>query len=170
MPDGNPPTRDALYRAFAGRNAEAYVAYFTARDDGRRRLAWHWPSLLVVFFWALYRKRWGYALALALVGVLALFALVFHAAALANASAEQEAAFSTFWLGVAAAAVVIPPLVTLPLYHRAARAALARTASIAHTGERLAALARLGGTSRVALGIGVIATVALPFALALLGS
>lgn len=165
---GSRLSQDALYRAFVGPNAAGYLAYFARRDAGHGWLSWHWPSL-VAFYWALYRKQWGYASALVALAIVGLFALVFHAAALANASAEQVAAFSTFWLGAAVAALVIPPLVTLPLYYRAASGAIAGTAHIAATDERLQAVARRGGTSRAALWIGLIVTCLLPVALALLG-
>lgn len=163
------PAQESLYRAFVGPNAARYLAYFARRDAGHGWLAWHWPSL-AVFYWALYRRRWGYAVTLAILAMVALFALVFHAAALANTGAEQVAAFATFWLGAGAAAVIVPPLITLPLYNRAARAAIAGTAHLGTADARLAALAQRGGTSRTALWLGLVVTLLLPVGLAVLGS
>lgn len=161
--------QDALYRAYVGPKAAAYLAYFTGRDAGGSWISWHWPSMFAAFHWALYRKQWGYALSLVLIGFLGLLALVFHAAALANASAEQVTTFNVVWLLVAIAAFLIPPLVTKPLYHRAARAAIASTAHVDAAAERLQAVARRGGTSSKALATGLVLTFLVPVGLIVLG-
>lgn len=168
-PGFRPSGEDALLRAFVGPNDAAYLAYFARRAAGRSWLSWHWPSTVAVLYWALYRKQWVYAVACVLVGVFGLMAFVFHMAALANASDAQVTTFTRFWLAVAAAAFLVPPLITMPLYYRAARAAVARTAHLGEGAERRDALARRGGISRTALWIGVILTCLLPVGLATLG-
>ena len=163
------PAQATLYRAFIGPNDGAYLGYFTRRDAGGSWLSWHWPSTVAVFYWALYRKQWMYAVAFALTGMFGLLACGFHAAALANASEEQVTTFTRFWLGVAVAAFLVPPLITMPLYYRAARAAIARTAPADAAGDRVAAVARRGGVSRAGLWLGVLFTCLLPVGLAWLG-
>lgn len=53
-----------LYRAAVGdKKADYYLPLFLRFDAGDGRASWNWPALFVPFFWLLYRKMYGYALA-----------------------------------------------------------------------------------------------------------
>ncbi len=61
---------------FVGPNADLYAARFSAFGsilNPSYSLTWHWPALLVFFFWALYRKMW----VLAAINLIGQFALMY---------------------------------------------------------------------------------------------
>ena len=104
-----------------------------AETEAGVKTSWHWPSTVAVFYWALYRKQWLYAVAFALTGMFGLLACGFHAAALANASEEQVTTFTRFWLGVAVAAFLVPPRTAyLPQVPRLFSEPLADTVLLGH--------------------------------------
>lgn len=58
------------YRAFIGEeNADIYIEQFKSISEGKRA-KFHWPAFLFGMLWLLYRKMYGYAIALLGVGVL----------------------------------------------------------------------------------------------------
>ena len=55
--------------------AEARRRALASRSAGTEagvKTSWHWPSTVAVFYWALYRKQWLYAVAFALTGMFGL--------------------------------------------------------------------------------------------------
>jgi hypothetical protein len=58
---------------FIGNNSERYLEQFRKFRRSRRHdfaVTWHWPALLVPFYWATYRKMWGWSVVMLLSGVL----------------------------------------------------------------------------------------------------
>lgn len=55
---------EELYRAAVGENkAEYYLPLFSRFDAAGSRASWNWPAFFVTFFWMLYRRMYGPALA-----------------------------------------------------------------------------------------------------------
>lgn len=58
---------------FIGDNSDRYLEQFRKFRRGARSdfaITWHWPALLVPFYWAMYRKMWGWSVVILLSGVL----------------------------------------------------------------------------------------------------
>lgn len=73
-------TRDD-YAAFVGRNSETYLAKFRKFNIAGvdiYKVTWHWPAFFVPFWWLLYRKMYGWAVAAFLLGIIPYIGLLFH--------------------------------------------------------------------------------------------
>jgi len=58
---------------FIGNNSERYLDQFSKFRRGKRNdfaITWHWPGLLAPFYWAMYRKMWGWSAVILLSGAL----------------------------------------------------------------------------------------------------
>lgn len=58
---------------FVGNNSDRYLEQFRKFRRGKRNsyeFTWHWPALLVPFYWAMYRKMWGWSIIILLSGML----------------------------------------------------------------------------------------------------
>lgn len=134
--------------AFVGKNSDKYLAKFRAfRKDGVDSFAatWHWPAFFLSFWWTLYRKMYGWA---ALVLVLGCVPYVGFLAMIA--------------FGLSA---------NYLYYLHARKKILEATALPASPVERAAALARAGGVNNVVVivapvllvaFIGIVAAIAIP--------
>ncbi len=117
------PISDAEYEAFLGPKAERYLPFFRQQDqvDGAFRASWNWAAFGFGFLWFLYRKMYLWA-ALAFV-----LGLMLHTALLAMVASGVLGNY---------------------LYHRQARACVARL-RLAFPGQDLAGrLVLLGGVHR----------------------
>jgi len=58
---------------FVGNNSDRYREQFSKFRRGRQNsyeVTWHWPALFVPFYWAMYRKMWGWSIVIFLSFVL----------------------------------------------------------------------------------------------------
>lgn len=58
---------------FVGNNSDRYREQFSKFRRGRQNsyeFTWHWPALFVPFYWAMYRKMWGWSIVIFLTAVL----------------------------------------------------------------------------------------------------
>lgn len=58
---------------FVGNNSDRYLEQFRKFRRGKRNsyeFTWHWPALFVPFYWAMYRKMWGWSIIILLSAVL----------------------------------------------------------------------------------------------------
>jgi len=163
-------TEEAMYRVIIGpKNTDYYLRYFARRDAGGKFMSWNWPCALLQFWWALYRKCYGFAFGGLVLTILFGFiagAIFGGIAAAMGASANTIDIGSRLvgWIGGWFAAVFANGF-----YHRKARRLIRNTAHINDTTARIAELARRGGTTAVWLWImlvfiivGILAAIALP--------
>ncbi len=159
-PLGSPDQMREFYElAIGDRNRDYYLPRFERYDrEGGFKLGWHWPSLFVGFWWALYRRIWSTAL-LYFAGPYILAAALGVSAAVMGKTGAGIA--SIIYL---LALFLVPPLISNPLYHRHCRKVIERARKTSGNPRVQAAIvAQKGGTSSVALyivlGLWLVATV-----------
>lgn len=160
--DAPDPTREALYRAFVGpKHTDYYLRYFARRDAGGGFLSWNWPSAFAVFWWALYRRCYGFAFG----GWFAAFALATCGGFLygfAHGMVRPPDRDSLPWGGsvVGIVAAMLVGLIANGFYYRKAQRVLAETSTIADPTLRLALVAERGGVQPAWAWAGAICAVA----------
>lgn len=174
MPDlptePSPETFDlAAWQAVIGpRNQAYYLSRFERTSRGEGGARWHWPALLITWYWLVYRKMWAWSLLYMVLPFLLLLPFGLLAALLGTHRAAD--AIPMLYL---AALYVAPPLLANGAYYRHCRKLMA--AQLARGGSREQYLAQLearGGTSNLAVAvigalllvsmIGMLAAIALP--------
>jgi len=121
---------------FIGRNSERYVKQFEKfQQSGTKSFAttWHWPALFVPFYWAIYRKLWGWSVVIFLSTVLS---------PLSNVLWALTANYLYFGH------------VNKRLAH------LRKNSSPSDTRRELESITKAGNTSAVALGVAIFLTMA----------
>jgi hypothetical protein len=121
---------------FVGPNAEVYAGKFRefgTTAESRFAATWHWPAFFVPFFWAIYRKLWSFA---ALVWLAAFFTTFMHPLA---------------WLIVNIASGLSANYV----YYRQALKKVGNIHRLFPRDSRPAQVAAVGGTSPMAVYIGI---------------
>jgi hypothetical protein len=66
---------------FVGKNVEKYLPQFSKFYAGgvdRFQATWHWPALIVPFWWMFYRKLYGWGVLAFLLGIIPFVGLLFH--------------------------------------------------------------------------------------------
>lgn len=152
VPEGDQTT--GRFEAFVGpKNQSWYVSRFLQIDSGDSRLGWHWPAFFVTFYWLLYRKMWLYAL-LYLIAPFVLAIPIGAIVAAATNTPESGAMLSgLIWFG---GYWLLPPMFATSLYYKHCNAKIDAVSSTCPSKARqLAALAQKGGTSSLALVIGI---------------
>lgn len=163
----DPSQNEQLYRAAVGeKKAGYYVPLFYRFDQGASRASWNWPAFFVTFFWLLYRRMYGpavayllglpLALAIVMIGLMLMFGEVL-AGALVN-------------LGTFVLVFVIVPLFANAIYHWHIRKRIEKLAADAPSQDAL--LQRVIGqsaTAGVPVIIGVVCLWAV-FAVGILGA
>ncbi len=143
---------------------EYYLERFERYAKGNGSL-WHWPALLVTWYWMLYRKMWPQA-ALYFVSI---FVLSF---VLGVISGVDEDAGAIIGLGLFAGFFIVPAMLANGLYWRRSLKVMGRLRAITNNRDQyLGALSAKGGTSNLAIivtivvaifSVGVLAAIALP--------
>jgi len=161
--DPNVLTDEQAWAAMVGDNNTAYYMTRFARQSGGGSGGWHWPGMLVTWYWMLYRKMWLPALVYFFVPGIVIGIL--------NAMMPRAALPLTlaWWVAL----FVVPGLMANGWYYAHCRDKIRDVR--ARGGSRVQMLARLesaGGTSGVVAivvaifvlvaGIGILAAVALP--------
>jgi len=126
-------------KRFVGPNADYYARKFPLFNSVRHpkfRLSWHWPSLFVFFFWALYRKLW-LAAAINLAGIVLLFVF------------PQLSPFGLVYL-------LIWPAIANYIYFLHVSKHVKESPEHLSQHEKEERLARIGGTSKAAVIGGVL--------------
>ncbi len=162
------PTGDFLAAYVGPKNADYYARQFDQFKTQSSNVSWNWPAFFVATIWFLYRKMWLNALAywLGLPIVLTVLSTIITTVA-------GPGAGSTFYYGAyIVTAFVLVPMFANRLYYRHAQAKIRKVAARSSTAEQQAAeLARIGGTSNVALVVvpivlvalvGILAAIAIP--------
>ena len=167
--DPNLSQTEELYRAAVGESkADYYVPLFYRFDQGGSRASWNWPAFFVPFFWMLYRRMYGLALAYFFLYPLAAGILL----AVLIALLGEAAAALAYWLVILGVWVLVPMFAN-SLYHGHVRKRIDRMSADAPSHDAL--VQRLIGQSSggtpvvvaiVAVGgvffVGILAAIALP--------
>ena len=162
-----PSTSELYDLAIGDRGREYYVPRFEAFSSGGSSWGWNWPALFFTFYWLLYRKLWGSAVAYA---VGSYFLLIIMGVVV---GATQSAVGTTVGLALVVAYIVGPAVFANRLYYGRCIRLIERASRLSPDVQvQKAWLASKGGTSAivaVALGlfagisvIGILAAVALP--------
>jgi Tfp pilus assembly major pilin PilA len=167
--DSNSSQNEELYRAAVGeRKADYYLPLFARFDQGGSRLSWNWPAFFVPFFWMLYRRMYGLALAYFFLYPIAAAILLAVLTALLG-----EATATLAYLLVIIGVWVLVAIFANSLYHGHVRKRIDRMSADAPSHEAL--VQRLIGQSSggapvvvaiVAVGsfflVGILAAIAIP--------
>lgn len=142
------------FEAFVGpKNQTWYVSRFLQMDSGDSRMGWHWPAFFVTFYWLLYRKMWLYALLYLLAPFVLAIPIGAIVAAATNTPEGGAMLSGLIWLG---GYWLLPPMFATSIYYRHCNAKIDAIASTSPSRARqMAALAQKGGTSSIALVVGV---------------
>jgi Tfp pilus assembly major pilin PilA len=114
--EANEVGREDLYRAAVGdQKADYYLPLFQKFDTpGASRISWNWPSVFVTFFWMIYRRMYGWAIAYYLLLPFVFLIL----ASLLIAALGEVAGVLVYWILALAASFVAIPMYANALYHR----------------------------------------------------
>lgn len=160
-----------MFEAAVGpRRTTYYLSRFERFHRGGSRISWNWPAFFISFFWLLYRKMWGLAVAyLFLPAIVTLLLAIVLGAMLGETGVWLAFAFELTLI------FIIVPMFANALYYVATSKRVTRAMVYANTRQRQLRTAALsGGTSSVALivavvvfaavvpMIGIIAAIAIP--------
>lgn len=164
--------RQEAYAAVIGpKNQDYYLAKFARFDlAGKAGASWHWPAFFITFYWLLYRKMWGKAVLYLLAPFLVMLPIGILGGLMGDAG---EALIAIAYVLLLAAVYIGMPMYASAWYHaHCVKKIEAVGAASQDRQHQLDELARLGGTSGIALvvalllafvvGIGIVAAVALP--------
>ncbi len=162
------PTGDFLAAYVGPKNADYYLRHFENFRTQNTSVSWNWPAFFLTTLWLLYRKMWLNALAYWLglpISLTVLSTVITMVAGPAAGSLFYYAAYALI-------ALLLLPMFANRIYYRHAQAKVDKTAARSSTAEQQSAeLARIGGTSNVALIVvpivlialvGILAAIAIP--------
>jgi hypothetical protein len=153
-------------QAFAGKRANYYWRQWSRVGPGRRFAGFNWAAALLSFFWLLYRRM--YREFAAVIGIAVVVALLeaLLAYVLGRGASDAMSRLDNAALGLAAG------FLGNTLYLRRARAAVAdaRARHPDSPAEQQAFLAARGGTSWLAVFLGLTGSVALILVISLISS
>jgi len=126
MSETDNATRRDLYRAAVGpKKEDYYVPLFLRFDEpGASMASWNWPAFFVAFFWFLYRRMYGYALAYFFLLPLVLFLL----GMLAMNVLGEGTGTAIYGLASLSATYIVTPMFANALYHRHVKRMIAKKA------------------------------------------
>ncbi len=86
------------YGEFIGPNLQRYLEQFEKFriGGGGYAFTWHWPAFLVPFYWALYRKLWGWAALFLVVDILAAIFIPFFSGTITHVGSAVVANYLYF--------------------------------------------------------------------------
>lgn len=144
--------------AYVGpQNAIYYQRQFD-RIRGGSSISWHWPAFFITAMWLLYRKMWLYAL---LYWIVLPLALAFTAGFIGATTQSPELIMLIYYGGYIVISFLLVPLFANRLYFGHVRSKVDRVAArTASPDQQAAELARIGGTSSVALIVAVFVIIA----------
>ncbi len=130
------------------KNQNYYLSRFAKfAQEGKTSIGWHWPALLMTFFWLLYRKMWLPAVIWWTLPYLIL-------AALGGLGTISESALAVGTVVYSIALFLVPALYADALYFKHCQRKIAQIQALAKNEERqLGELSAVGGTSNVAIVI-----------------
>lgn len=160
-----PAEDQEAWAAYIGpKNRDYYLQRFERYSKGNGAL-WHWPALLVSWYWLLYRKMWPQA-ALYFVGI---FVMSF---VLGMITSVNEDAGGIAGLAMLAGFFIVPAMLANGMYWRRSLKVMGRLRAITSSRDQyLGALSVKGGTSNLAIVFvivgaifffGIMAAIALP--------
>lgn len=149
-------SQQAFYAAAVGPN---HIAYYLPRFEALDRrggveIGWHWPAFFVTFFWLLYRRMWGMAVAYAAIPALCQIAI---------SIAEPSFKFSKVFLGMnvlfTLACILAPAFYATPLYHKWCLKIIAEAKAVTVDEKlQLVLVRQSGGVSKIWLTIFIVFT------------
>ena len=163
-------TDEELYKAFIGpKNQNYYLKHFAQFDaQGKPSVTWHWPALLITFYWMLYRKMWLPALLYFLSPYLIMIPI-----GIIGGVTKSDELIGLGYLAWLATMIIWPPLFANSLYYKRCKKKIAEVqASSSDPQHQLGELTSKGGTSNAVAVIiailafvtviGILAAIALP--------
>lgn len=156
-----------LYEAAIGpSNTHYYLSRFERFASGGGRTSWNWPAFFISLLWLLYRKMWAHAaLYLFVPSVLAVVLAVVFGSLFGG-----PGVLLAWFLQIVAMYVVVPMYANAWYFRTVSRRVERVHASGADRNRQLRTLYIEGGTSPVALGIGIAILVVVPFMLGILAA
>jgi len=158
---------DNLLSAYLGpKNAHFYESKFGNFEAGGGSVSWNWPAFFATWFWLMYRKMWALSFVYWL-----LIPIVMAVLMGVISAAVSPAAGALFYYTVYGTLIfVLAPMFANRIYYNHAKRKIAKVTSTSLPPEQQALeLARIGGTSNIALVlvpavvvIGILAAIAIP--------
>lgn len=147
--------------AFVGPRYESHYADIFARFERGGSASWHWPAFFVTSIWLLYRKMWAYALSYMFLVPIIFATLAGVVSFGMGDTATALIAFNLIYYGsYLVFGWIIVPIYASRLYYRHARKKMEGVVvRFPSPDQQASELARVGGTSAVALIVLLIFTV-----------